>query len=45
MAKDYYNILGIDKKATKDDIKKRFANSHTNIIPTKRAVMRRNLRK
>lgn len=24
MAKDYYNILGIDKKATKDDIKKAF---------------------
>ena len=24
MAKDYYNILGIDKKATKDDIKRAF---------------------
>ena len=24
MAKDYYNVLGIDKKATKDDIKKAF---------------------
>jgi len=24
MAKDYYNILGVDKKATKDDIKKAF---------------------
>jgi len=24
MAKDYYNVLGVDKKATKDDIKKAF---------------------
>jgi DnaJ-class molecular chaperone len=24
MAKDYYNVLGIDKKASKDDIKKAF---------------------
>jgi len=24
MAKDYYNVLGVDKKATEDDIKKAF---------------------
>ena len=24
MAKDYYNVLGVDKKATQDDIKKAF---------------------
>ena len=34
MAKDYYKILGVDKNATQDDIKKRIERLLKNITQT-----------
>ena len=45
MAKDHYKILGVEKKASKDDIKSVQKTSRINIIPTKRVATSKSLRR
>ena len=45
MSKDYYNTLGINKGASKEDIKRPFIRWRINIILTKKKEMKRNLKK
>ena len=45
MSKDYYNILGVNKNASKDEIKRLFISWPINIIPTKKKAMRLNLKR
>ena len=45
MKKDYYEILGVGKEANTEEIKKLFASSRINIIPTRAEVIRANLKR